>query len=46
MTDDLKDVGRGSLLLQSILRFVEQPHILDRNYRLIGKGLKELNLRV
>ena len=44
--DDLEDVRGGSLLLQRVLCFVEQPHILDRNHSLIGEGFEELNLRV
>jgi hypothetical protein len=28
------------------LDFIEQPHVLDRNHRLVGKGRKKLDLLV
>ncbi len=38
----LQDVGGGGLPLPSrLLRLVEQPHILDGDYCLIGKGLQQ-----
>jgi hypothetical protein len=51
--DDLEHVGGRGLLLQGFgqitstrLYFVEQPHVLDRNYRLVGEGRDQLNLLV
>src|SRR5262245_66164872 len=35
--DDAQDFTRRSLLFQRFLQFVEQPHVLDRDYRLIGE---------
>ena len=29
-----------------VLDFVEQPHVLDRDYRLVGEGLHECDLLV
>ena len=29
----------------SVLEFLEQPHVLDRDHGLIGKGFEELDLR-
>ena len=29
--NDLQDLGRGNLLLQRLLRLVEQAHVLDRD---------------
>ena len=40
-----KDFTGRSLLLQRFLEFLEQPHILDGDDRLIGEGFKELDLR-
>jgi hypothetical protein len=41
---DLEDLcGRG-LLLQCLLGFVEQAHVLDRDHRLVGEGLDETDL--
>jgi hypothetical protein len=34
------------LLLERLLRLVEQPHILDRNHSLVGEGLEERDLVV
>ena len=43
--DDLEHVGGGGLLLQrfgqivgALLHLVEQPHVLDRDHRLVGEG--------
>jgi hypothetical protein len=51
--DHAKDLARGGLLLQrlgqvavSALELLEQPHVLDRDHRLRGKGLEELDLLV
>ena len=27
------------------LEFLEQPHVLDRDHRLVGEGFKQLDLR-
>src|SRR5262249_7374794 len=42
--DHPKDLARGRLLLQRLLRLVEQPHVLDRNGRLVGEGLHQGDL--
>ena len=34
----------GGLLLQRLLRLVEQPHVLDRDHRLVGEGLEQRDL--
>ena len=44
--DHLQHLGGGSLLLQRFLRFVEQPHVLDRDHGLVGKGLQQRELLV
>src|SRR5262249_39704976 len=51
--DDLKHVGCGGLLLEGCtqiaragLHLVKQPHVLDRDHRLIGEGLDQLDLLV
>src|SRR5262249_21523054 len=51
--DGLEHLGRGSLLpqrfaqlLRARLHLVEQPHILDRDHRLVGEGLDQLDLLV
>ena len=33
-------------LLRSRLHLVEQPHVLDRDHRLVGEGLDQLDLLV
>src|SRR5882724_2353115 len=42
--DDLQDVGRGGLALQRLAGLVEQTRVLDRDHRLVGEGLKQLNV--
>jgi hypothetical protein len=49
--DDPEDLGRGRLLLERLgqlpvprLEFLEEPHVLDRDHRLIGKGPEKLDL--
>src|SRR5262249_18483447 len=44
LTDYAQDVTRGSLLLKALLQLSEQPRVLDRDHRLIGKGLKHGDL--
>src|SRR5262249_30188741 len=51
--DDLQHLRGRGLLLQRLaqltrarLHLVEQPHVLDRDYRLVGEGGGELNLLV
>src|SRR5262249_58615049 len=51
--DDTKHLGRRGLMFQSLaqfrialLQFFEQPHVLDGNYGLVGKGLKQSDLLV
>src|SRR6516225_4687052 len=42
--DDLKDFGGRGLLLQGLARLGQQPRILDRDDRLVGKGAHQLDL--
>ena len=43
--DDAQDFTRRRLLLQRFLEFLEQPHVLDGDHRLVGEGFKQLDLR-
>ena len=43
--DDAQDFTRRGLLLQRLLEFLEQPHVLDGDHRLVGKGFEQLDLR-
>src|SRR5439155_6234751 len=36
---------RRRLLFQRLLELLEQPHVLDRDHRLVGEGLQQLDLR-
>ena len=45
LADDAQDFARRRLLLQRFLEFLEQPHILDGDHRLIGEGFEQLDLR-
>src|SRR5688572_22047233 len=52
-TDDAEHLGRCGLMLQRFaqlsvpfLDFLEQPHILDRNYCLRGEGFQKSDLLV
>ena len=40
----LQDLGGRGLLLERFLRLVEQAHVLDRDHRLVGEGLEQLDL--
>ena len=40
-----KNFARRGLLLQRLLEFFEQPHILDGDHGLVGEGFEELDLR-
>jgi len=42
--DDLQHFGGGGLPLQRLLRLVQQPHVLDRDDRLISEGLEQVDL--
>ena len=44
--DHPQDLGRRRLLLERLFRLVEQPDVLDRDHRLVGEGLQELDLPV
>ena len=37
--NDAENVGHRGLLLERFLGFVEEPHVLDRDYGLVGEGL-------
>src|SRR5262249_10498949 len=41
--DHLEDLGSRCLLLERILRLLEQPDVLNRDDRLVGEGLEELD---
>ena len=43
--DHTQNFTRGSLLLQRLGEFVEQPHVLDRDDGLIGESFEQLDLR-
>src|SRR5262249_49604889 len=43
--NDTEDLTRRGLLLQRLLEFVEQPHILDGDNRLVCERLKKFDLR-
>src|SRR5215475_12483517 len=45
-TDDFEHFTRGSLLFQRFLQFLEQPHVLDGDHGLVGKGFKKRDLLV
>ena len=49
----LEHIARRGLLLERLLQLrsprlhlLEQPHILDRDHRLVGEGLDELDLLI
>jgi hypothetical protein len=42
--DHPQDLSRGGLLLERLFRFVEQADVLDRDDRLGGEGLEQLDL--
>ena len=44
--DHLQNVGGGRLPLQRLLGFVEQPHVFDRDYGLVGKSPQQADLLV
>ena len=43
--DDLQHLGGGGLLFERLLRLVEQAHVLDRDHRLVGEGLRRARFR-
>ena len=43
--DHAQDFTCRSLLLQRLLEFLKQPHILDGDHRLVGEGFEKLDLR-
>src|SRR5262245_16498175 len=45
-SDHTQDFTRRGLLLQRFLEFLEQPHILDGDNRLVGEGPEQRNLIV
>ena len=42
--DHAQDLGRRRLLLERLLGLVEQAHVLDRDHRLVGEGLQQLDV--
>src|SRR5262245_21512585 len=45
-SDDTQYFTRRRLLLQRLLEFLEQPHVLDGDHRLIGEGFENFDLRI
>src|SRR5262245_65650581 len=43
-SDDAQNLTRRRLLFQRFLEFLEQPHVLNGDHGLVGKGFKELDL--
>src|SRR5262245_11213313 len=43
--DDAENLTCGSLLFQRLLELSEQPHVLNGNHGLIGKGFEQFDLR-
>ena len=46
VADDVQHLGGRRLLLQRLLRLVEQAHVLDRDQRLVGERLGQRDLGV
>ena len=46
LADDPADLRRRRLPLERFLGLVEQAHVLDRDHRLVGEGLQQLDLLV
>ncbi len=44
--DHAQDLTRRCLLLQRLLRLIEQPHVLDGDDRLVGEGLEQADLLI
>ena len=44
--DHPQDLAGRGLLLERLFRLVEQPHVLDRDHRLVGEGLEKRDLLV
>ena len=51
--DDAEHLGRCRLMLQrlaqfrvALLQFLEQPHVLDGDHRLVGEGFEQCDLLV
>ena len=44
LADRAQHLRRGLLLLQRLLRLVEEPRVLDRDDRLIGEGAEQLHV--
>src|SRR4029453_15521657 len=42
--DDAKDLARRRLLFQRLFQFVEKPHVLNGDHRLLGEGFEEFDL--
>src|SRR5215470_20000691 len=42
--DDLEDLTGGRQVSIACLQFGEEPHVLDRDDRLVGEGLEQLDL--
>ena len=44
LADHAQHLGGGGLLLERLLGLVEQAHVLDRDHRLVGEGLQQVDL--
>ncbi len=44
--DHLQDLGRSPELIESLLRLVEEAHVLDRDHRLVGKRREQRELPI
>src|SRR5688500_18091389 len=44
--DDTQHLADRRLLLQRLLGFVEEANVLDRDYRLVGEGVEQADLRL
>ena len=44
--DDAQNLARRSLLFQRFFEFLEQPHVLDGDHRLMGERLEKLDLAI
>src|SRR5687768_9397396 len=44
--NDAQDLTRGRLLLQRLLKFLEQPDVLDGDHCLVGEGFEKSYLLI
>ena len=46
LADHLEDLGRRGLMLERLLRLVEEARVLDRDHRLVGERVDQTQLRI